>query len=48
LPFPLFPDAIVIQTLLLVAVQAQPVDEVTLTEPVPPAAAKELPAGLME
>jgi len=42
------PDAIAIQEALLAAVQAQPLEEVTPTEPVPPAPLKDWLAGLME
>jgi hypothetical protein len=47
-PSPLFPEVIVIQEAVLAAVQAQPLEAVTLTEPLPPTPPKELLAGLME
>ena len=48
LPEPLAPDVIVMNELLLTAVQLHPVDVVTLTLPVPPAAAKLAVVGLIE
>ena len=47
LPLPLTPLEIVIHATLLVAVQAQPVAVVTLTEPDPPLAVKVWLAGVM-
>ena len=48
LPEPLAPDVIVMNALLLTAVQLQPAAVVTVTLPVPPAAAKLALVGLME
>ena len=48
LPEPLAPDVIVMNELLLAAVQLQPACVVTVTLPVPPAAAKLALVGLIE
>ena len=48
LPEPLAPDVIVMNALLLTAVQLQPTCVVTVTLPVPPAAAKLALVGLIE
>ena len=48
LPEPLAPDVIVMNALLLTAVQLQPGCVVTVTLPVPPAATKLALVGLME
>lgn len=47
MPLPLAPLEIVIHELLLVAVHAQPVTVVMLTDPDPPLAAKDWLVGLM-
>jgi len=48
-PVPLAPEVTVIHELLLVAVHAHPVPQVTLTmRPVPPAAASAFSSGLIE
>ena len=48
LPEPLAPEVIVMNELLLAAVQLQPACVVTVTLPVPPAAAKLALVGLIE
>ena len=50
MPFqlPLLPELIVIQLVLLVAVQLHPLDVVTLTFPLPPLEVKDLVVGLIK
>ena len=48
LPEPLAPDVIVMNALLLTAVQLQPACVVTVTVPVPPSAGKLLLVGVIE
>ena len=48
LPFPVFPEVIVIQVAPLEALQGQPVEVVTLTVPVPPPEPRDWLAGEME
>ena len=48
MPLPLPPEVIVIHETLLVAVHEQPLSEVTLIEPVPPAQVKDWLIGLIE
>ena len=48
LPEPLEPDVIVMNALLLTAVQLHPACVVTVTLPVPPSAPKDLLVGLIE